>query len=235
MPGSTPPKKRPGATTSRLESLLSTSLDPDDTFVFERLLLKRGFSRVAGTDEVGRGPLAGPVVAASVILPPDCEHFLFCDSKQTTETQRYKLRDRLYSAGAAIGIGMVSAATVDRINILQASLQAMKQSIEALCDVDLTPDFILVDGTFEVPINTPQETLIKGDSRSASIGAASIVAKIARDEIMTELHREYPEYNFIANKGYPTREHREAVSVHGPSPVHRLSFRGVREFVAKTG
>jgi ribonuclease HII len=234
VPGSKETKKRPGAILNRMESLLSTSVDPDDTFVFERLLLARGFSRVAGTDEVGRGPLAGPVVAASVILPPDCDHSRFCDSKQTTETQRYKLRDLLYSVGAAIGIGSVSAGEVDKINILQASLQAMKHSIESLGDAESAPDFILVDGTFEVPIDTPQETLVKGDSRSASIAAASIVAKIARDEIMKELHLDYPQYNFIANKGYPTREHREAVSLHGPSPVHRLSFRGVREFVAKT-
>lgn len=205
--------------------------DPGDTFQFERLLRKRGFNRVAGTDEVGRGPLAGPVVAASVILPLDCDHALFCDSKQTTVAQRYRLRDLLYEKDAAIGIGTVSPATVDRINILQASLQAMKESIEALHDAQFPPDFILVDGTFLVPIDTPQETLVKGDSRSASIGAASIVAKIARDEIMAELHTRYPEYNFLANKGYPTSEHRKAVSVHGPSPVHRLSFRGVKEFV----
>jgi ribonuclease HII len=215
-----------------MESLLSNTFDPGDSYQFERLLKKRGFNRVAGTDEVGRGPLAGPVVAASVILPPDCDHTPFCDSKQTSENQRYRLRDILYQSGAAIGIGTVSPGTVDRINILQASLQAMKKSIEALRDI-LPPDFILVDGTFPVPVDTPQETLVKGDSRSASIGAASIVAKIARDEIMAELHNQYPEYNFLANKGYPTSEHRQAVSVHGPSPVHRLSFKGVKEFVER--
>ena len=218
----------------RMESLLSNTFELNDTFQFERLLTRRGFKRIAGTDEVGRGPLAGPVVAAAVILPPGCDHSLFCDSKKTTEKQRYKLREALISCGAHIGFGTVSPAVVDTINILQASLLAMKKSILDLGRGGITPDYILVDGTFAVPLLTPQEALVKGDSRSASIAAASIVAKIARDEIMFDLHKRYPVYNFSSNKGYPTREHRAAIAVHGICPVHRLSFKGVKEYVKRT-
>jgi len=216
-----------------MASLVHETSNPNDTFQFERMLLKRGFCTIAGTDEVGRGPLAGPVVAASVILPPDCAHQHFCDSKQTTERQRYQLRDLLREIGAVMGIGIVSPATIDKINILQASLLAMKRSIDELTRAQMTPDFILVDGRHTLPVATPQEALIKGDGRSASIAAASIVAKIARDEIMAELHQHFPQYNFAANKGYPTREHRRNVAKHGPSPVHRLTFKGVKEFVSR--
>jgi ribonuclease HII len=217
-----------------MPSLVNGTINPNDTFQFERLLLQRGFCTIAGTDEVGRGPLAGPVVAASVVLPIDCAHHLFCDSKQTTVKQRYQLRDLLHEIDAAIGIGVVSPATIDRINILQASLLAMKRSIDELTRIRMTPDFILVDGRHTLPVATPQEALIRGDGRSASIAAASIVAKIARDEIMAELHQRFPQYDFVANKGYPTREHRRSVARHGPSPVHRLSFKGVKEFVSRT-
>jgi ribonuclease HII len=216
-----------------MASLVNGTINPNDTFQFERMLLKRGFCTIAGTDEVGRGPLAGPVVAASVILPMNCAHHRFCDSKQTTENQRYQLRDLLLEIDAAIGIGIVSPATIDKINILQASLLAMKRSVDELIRARITPDFILVDGRHTLPLETPQEALIKGDQRSASIAAASIVAKITRDEIMAELHYQFPQYNFAANKGYPTREHRQGVAKHGPSPVHRLSFRGVKEFVSQ--
>jgi ribonuclease HII len=214
-----------------MDTLLSNTPEPNDNFQFERLLSDRGFSRIAGTDEVGRGPLAGPVVAACVILPKTCDHTIFLDSKKTTEKQRYQLHAMLIAAGAHIGIGVIPPGTIDRINILQASLLAMKESVEQLAAAVDLPDFILVDGTCNVPVNIPQETLIKGDNRSASIAAASIVAKITRDEIMADLHIIYPEYNFRSNKGYPTQEHRNAIIRHGPCPEHRRSFRGVKEFV----
>jgi ribonuclease HII len=226
----------PGLTRSPsglMASLVNGTINPNDTFQFERMLLKRGFRIIAGTDEVGRGPLAGPVVAASVILPVDCAYHRFRDSKQTSEKQRYQLKDLLHEIGAAIGVGIVSPATIDKMNILQASLLAMKRSIDELTRSQMTPDFILVDGRHTLPLTTPQEALIRGDAKSASIAAASIVAKIARDEIMVELHRHFPQYNFAANKGYPTREHRQSVAKHGPSPFHRLSFRGVKEFVSR--
>ena len=214
--------------------LLSDRFDPEDNFTFERLLRQRGFTRIAGTDEAGRGPLAGPVVAASVILPPHGNPALFCDSKQTTLSQRSALRDYLDQIGAEIGVGIVSPQIIDKINILQASLLAMKQSLADLSSSGLEPDFVLVDGNQKLLITIPQETLVKGDARSASIGAASIVAKITRDEIMARYDRRYPGYNFAANKGYPTKEHRRAIRDHGPCPVHRCSFRGVKEFVQET-
>jgi len=221
-----------GLFSSRMESYLVPSTDPNDTFQFERLLYRRGFTCVAGTDEVGRGPLAGPVVAAAVVLPADCDHTVFRDSKKTSENLRYRLRQQLYDCGAFIGIGIVDHQTIDRINILQASLLAMTRSVAQLAEAGAPPDYLLIDGTFTLALDVPQQAIIKGDSRSASIAAASIVAKIARDEIMAELHERYPDYNFLVNKGYPTKEHREAVRSQGPSPVHRQSFKGVKEFVA---
>ena len=202
-----------------------------DTFHHERLLYAQGYSRVAGTDEVGRGPLAGPVVASCVVLPVSCDYSLFRDSKTLSHARRVELCAALASIGAAIGTGIVPASTIDSINILQASLLAMRQAYEDLCSRHDPPDFILVDGKFTIPAAIPQEALVKGDARSASIAAASIVAKVKRDALMDELHHRYPEFRFTRNKGYPTREHRLAISRHGPCPEHRRTFRGVREFV----
>jgi len=217
-----------------MQPLLPGSSATEDTYRFERMLKRRGFANIAGVDEAGRGPLAGPVVAAAVILPPGADHTPYCDSKKTTEKQRYRLKDLLKSIGAVHGIGVVSAQKIDAINILQASLLAMKRGIEDLSVSGHTPDFILVDGNQKLLVTTPQEALVRGDARSASIGAASIIAKITRDEIMAELHRRYPAYNFVANKGYPTAEHRRVIKDIGPSPFHRLSYRGVKEFVQRT-
>ena len=197
------------------------------------MLFKRGFTRIAGVDEVGRGPLAGPVVAACVILPQSCNPALYCDSKTTTKKRRYELKDMLLAANAPMGIGIVSPKIIDRINILQASLLAMKQSVHELSQKTAPPDYILVDGTFEIPFNFSQQTLTRGDSRSASIGAASIIAKITRDEIMEELDRSYPLYGFKNNKGYPTHQHRAAIKQYGPCPEHRFTFKGVKEGVTK--
>ena len=199
-----------------------------DTFAFERRLIEQGCPVVAGVDEAGRGPLAGPVVAACVVLPPDCDFTPFQDSKKLTATARERLFALLPRIGAHVGVGIVSAAEIDRLNILQASLFAMKKAMEAL---PVLPDFLLVDGKFPVPVAVPQQPLVKGDSRSASIAAASIVAKVTRDGMMDEYHAKYPLYNFRKHKGYPTAEHRQAVATHGPCPIHRRSFKGVREFV----
>lgn len=204
---------------------------PEDTFLHERQLYARGFACVAGTDEAGRGPLAGPVVAACVVLPRDCDHSLYRDSKTLTHARRVQLCSTLLAIGAGIGRGVVPAGTIDAVNILQASLLAMKLAVEDLAVRHPPVDFLLVDGKFSVPTSTAQETLIKGDSRSASIAAASIVAKVQRDAIMDELHNSFPQYNFARNKGYPTREHRLAIACHGPCPEHRTTFRGVKEFV----
>lgn len=197
-----------------------------DRFVYERSLREQGYARIAGTDEVGRGPLAGPVVAACVILPPACDPQRYRDSKQLTHEQRLILADELRANGALIGLGVVAAAEIDRINILQASLRAMQL---AVTNLSVAPDFLLVDGRHPVPLAIPQQALVKGDSRSASIAAASIVAKVTRDALMEALHQQYPQYNFQRHKGYGTAEHCRLLRLHGPCPLHRRSFRPVRE------
>ncbi len=202
-----------------------------DTFQHERRLYASGFSCVAGTDEAGRGPLAGPVVAACVVLPRGCDFSLYRDSKILSAGRRLQLCKTLAAIRASVGLGIVSAETIDTINILQASLLAMKLAVEDLAARHDSPDFILIDGKFLLPTTTAQEALIKGDSRSASVAAASIIAKVHRDLLMEELHGTFPQYNFACNKGYPTREHRQAIATHGPCPEHRKTFRGVKEFV----
>jgi len=198
-----------------------------DNFTIERNLQQQGYSAVAGLDEVGRGPLAGPVVAAAVILPVTCQHSLFIDSKKLSAKSREQLFSCLHNIDARIGIGIVSHTTIDKINILQASLLAMKRAVLQLDEQGSMPNFLLVDGKFPIPMATHQEALIKGESRSASIAAASIIAKVTRDAMMTKLHHQYPHYNFLNNKGYPTLEHRDAIKKHGITPHHRKSFNGV--------
>lgn len=200
-----------------------------DNFSLERYLYARGLCCVAGCDEAGRGPLAGPVVAAAVVLPTTCNHSVFLDSKVLRHQKRIELEKLLYDLGSAIGIGVVSEKQIDCINILRASLLAMQLAVENLPTP--LPDFILVDGKFTIPLSTPQKALVKGESKSASIAAASIIAKVTRDRLMEDLHHKYPVYNFIQNKGYPTQEHRLAISSHGPCPAHRMTFKRVREYV----
>ena len=201
-----------------------------DTFAIERFLFSQGYATVAGTDEAGRGPLAGPVVAACVILPLNCKYQQFQDSKKLSAKARSELAQRLVELEAGIGVGIVSAAEIDQLNILQASLLAMKKAVENLPG---PPDFLLVDGRFTVPMPVPQKALIRGDSRSASISAASIVAKVTRDAIMEQYHHEYPLYNFARHKGYPTTEHRRIIREIGACPIHRQSFKPVRDWAKK--
>jgi ribonuclease HII len=215
----------------RLLSLSAVIPDTEDTFLFERTLYFSGFSSVAGLDEAGRGPLAGPVVAACVVLPPRCDFSLFLDSKKLSHRRRCFLTKLLTEIGASTGVGIVSHTTIDRINILQASLLAMKRAVENLICTGLAPDFLLIDGKFKIPLDTPQHTLIRGESKSASIAAASILAKVTRDALMDELAEQYPAYNFARNKGYPTREHRLAIEEYGVVSCHRRTFKGVKEFV----
>jgi len=206
---------------------LFSSFIETDTFSFERELLRLGYCQIAGTDEAGRGPLAGPVVAASVILPVDCDYSIYDDSKKLSVRKRESIARQLYKISAKIGVGIVSEGEIDEINILQASLLAMKKSLISLA---VSPDYILVDGKFQVPMEVPQVALVKGDSRSASISAASIIAKITRDKIMCEYHEKFPQYGFERNKGYPTLEHRKAIKKYGVCPIHRKSFAGVKEY-----
>ncbi len=202
-----------------------------DTFFHERRLHDHGLLRVAGVDEAGRGPLAGPVTAACVILPPDSDHSRWKDSKKLTPRRRERLYEELRSSDALIGIGIASAEEIDQLNIHRASLLAMRRAVEHCADsAGDHPDYLLVDGLFKVPVNLPQLALVKGESKSASIAAASIIAKVLRDRLMADYHEQYPQYNFLKHKGYPTQAHRAAIAEHGPSPIHRRSFHGVREF-----
>ncbi len=178
----------------------------------------------AGIDEVGRGPLAGPVVAAAVILPRDMQIEGLNDSKKLSEKKRETLFQTITESATAYAIGIVEPGIIDNINILQAALLAMKNAVTDLGD---KPDHLLIDGNKGIECPLPQWTIVKGDSKCSSIAAASIVAKVTRDKIMEEYHTEYPVYNFKQNKGYPTKEHLETLRVHGPSSIHRLSFRGV--------
>lgn len=177
----------------------------------------------AGCDEAGRGCLAGDVYAAAVILPDDFYHPLLNDSKQLTEHQRDLLRPIIESEALAWGVGIVTAAEIDKINILNASILAMHRALDAL---KLTPGAIIVDGNrFKPYRNIPYATFVKGDGRFANIAAASVLAKTHRDEAMTLLHDKYPMYHWNDNKGYPTVAHRRAIEEFGPSPFHRMSFR----------
>jgi ribonuclease HII len=206
--------------------------DPEpDTYSLERCLRQKGYQWVGGLDEAGRGPLAGPVVAACVILEEYGDHSRFVDSKVISAGNRSRLYKELQNTGAKIGVGIVSEGDIDRINILQASLLAMKKAVLAM---PFPPDFLLVDGNQNIPMTIPQQSLVKGESKSASIAAASIVAKVLRDDLMNQYHVQYPEYNFEQNRGYATLEHRKAIKTHGPCVIHRQSFKCVKEFIEKT-
>ncbi|HEY0160945.1 MAG TPA: ribonuclease HII [Thermoanaerobaculia bacterium] len=193
----------------------------------ERRLRDFGFRCIAGTDEVGRGCLAGPVVAACVIL--DCEPTLFGvkDSKLILEAEERLAVSRLIlSCARAVSIGVVEPRTIDRINILQASKLAMQHAVE---DLHIRPDVLLLDAVTLETLHMPQIPLIKGDRRSVSIAAASIVAKVYRDLLMESYHERYPVYDFKHNRGYATEGHQAALKMYGPSPIHRMSFEGVEE------
>jgi ribonuclease HII len=195
-----------------------------DPWYFEHRAQRRKFRRIAGVDEVGRGPLAGPVVAAAVVLPYGADLTEVRDSKLLSPIQRQACHKRIRAVAEAIGIGEVSAADIDQTNILAATLEAMRQ---AVAQIDPLPGFVLVDGPWEVPIRLPQQPLKRGDQLSVSVAAASIVAKVHRDAMMVAYHDSYPHYNFAQNKGYGTREHRAALARFGSCPLHRQTFRGV--------
>jgi len=187
-----------------------------------------GFKAVAGVDEAGRGPLAGPVVAAAVILPERVARgsalFKVRDSKQLTAKLREELFDLIMEQAVAVGLGEASSEDIDRVNIFQASLMAMHRAVKAL---PVAADFCLIDGIHPLPF-PPSKSIVKGDMFCLSIAAASIVAKVARDRKMFEFAKLYPAYNFAKNKGYATSDHKQALLEFGPSPIHRLSFEPVR-------
>lgn len=191
------------------------------SFEYENKHYAEGFTAIAGTDEAGRGPLCGPVVAAAVILPRDIEIEGLNDSKKLTEKKREKLFDIIKEKAVAYAIAESSPEEIDEINILNASMLAMRRAVEAL---SVKADFVLIDGNCSRGFSVPTETVVKGDSVSSSIAAASILAKVTRDRQCAELDKLYPEYNIAKHKGYPTKEHMDAVRKYGPSPIHRKTF-----------
>lgn len=184
------------------------------------------YSYICGIDEVGRGPLAGPVVAGAVILPKDCDILYINDSKKLTAAKREELYDIIMEKAVAVGIGMASPARIDEINILQATYEAMREAISKL---SVRPDLLLNDAVTIPGVDIRQVPIIKGDAKSISIGAASIVAKVTRDRMMVEYDKIMPEYGFASNKGYGSAEHIAALKKVGPSPIHRASF--IKNFV----
>lgn len=191
------------------------------TYEFENEYKAKGFGLVCGIDEAGRGPLAGPVFAAAVILPDGLEEIGLNDSKKLTEKKRELLFDIIREKAIAYGIGSASEKEIDEINILNATFLAMKRAVEAL---GVTPDLALVDGNRKPKTGIPEETIVKGDAKCISIAAASVLAKVSRDRYLLELDKQYPEYQFAKHKGYPTALHYEMIKQYGVSPVHRLSF-----------
>lgn len=199
-----------------------------DMWLFENKAREKGFTRIAGIDEAGRGPLAGPVVSAAVILPVSFSVPDINDSKKLTPKKRAILYDQIYKNALSVSTGIVDPPEIDRINILQASLLSMKLAVEKL---NYYPDFLLIDGKYGINSDLPQEPVIRGDSLSISIAAASIIAKVTRDRIMEEYHLKYPQYGFSKHKGYPTKTHKETIRKFGYSSIHRKSFKGVKEYI----
>jgi ribonuclease HII len=204
----------------------SLPIQPKD--YFERMYYSQGYQRIAGLDEVGRGPLAGPVVASAVILPKEGIGEELFDSKKISPKKREELYKRIFSKALGVGIGTVGQEEIDLLNIFQATLKAMALAIENL---PILPDFLLIDGLQSLRLSIPQKPIRKGDQLSNSIAAASIVAKVTRDRMMLEYHQRYPQYNFAKHKGYGTKEHRIAIGRFGICELHRKTFRGVKEYL----
>jgi ribonuclease HII len=211
-----------------MSDMLFPSLPKQPMDYFERMYHSQGYQKIAGVDEVGRGPLAGAVVAAAVILPKNgIEEELF-DSKKISSKKREELYKVIFSKALGVGIGIVGQEEIDLLNIFQATLKAMAQAIQAL---PISPDFLLIDGLQGPRLSIPQKPIRKGDQLSNSIAAASIVAKVTRDRMMMEWHQKYPQYNFAKHKGYGTKEHRRAIEKFGICELHRKTFRGVKEYL----
>ncbi|MBQ3380078.1 MAG: ribonuclease HII [Clostridia bacterium] len=187
---------------------------------FEREAESAGYGVVAGTDEAGRGPLAGPVVAAAVILPKEPIEGIN-DSKKLSEKKREALYDVIMARAVSVGVGYADEREIDEINILNAAMRAMARAVD---DLNVRPDFVLIDGNTSRFMEIPHRCIVKGDQKSASVAAASIIAKVTRDRLMAEYAKKYPEYGFEKHKGYPTREHTELIKKYGPCKIHRKTF-----------
>lgn len=208
----------------KLDVLEKEKLRMEQMMQFEHKYEHLGY--LCGIDEVGRGPLAGPVVAGAVILPKDCDILYINDSKKLSAAKREELYRVIVEKAVAVGIGTVSPERIDEINILQATYEAMRQAISKL---EVKPDILLNDAVTIPGVDIRQIPIIKGDAKSISIGAASIVAKVTRDRMMVEYDKVFPEYGFASNKGYGSAEHIQALKTYGPSPIHRASF--IKNFV----
>ncbi|MCR8967350.1 ribonuclease HII [Streptococcus zalophi] len=204
----------------RLEQMLS----------YERNLYQKGFSLICGIDEVGRGPLAGPVVAAAVILPENTLIAGLNDSKKIPKKKHHSIYQKVMESALAVGIGIIDNKAIDDINIYQASKLAM---LDAVSKLEITPDFLLIDA-MTLDCDIPQEAIIKGDSKSLSIAAASIVAKVTRDQLMNDYHSQYPLYDFNSNAGYGTKKHLDALKAYGITPIHRQTFEPIKSMVNKS-
>lgn len=201
-----------------------------DLWEYEIKARNKGFIDIAGVDEAGRGPLAGPVVAAAVILPADAVLPGLDDSKKLSAKKREELFPKIKEHALGFGVAVVNQEEIDDINILQASRLAMKQAVESLVS---PPDLLLIDGNQKIDSSLDQWAIVKGDSKSFSIAAASVLAKVTRDQIMEDYHRLYPQYEFSQHKGYGTKLHRSLIVEHGPCPIHRRSFKGVKEYLKR--
>jgi ribonuclease HII len=193
---------------------------------FEEEAFGTGARRIAGIDEAGRGPLAGPVVAAAVVMPRQLTIFGLNDSKLVSPKKRERIFNEIQVKAMATGVGIITPETIEEINIYEATRLAMAR---AVAQITPPPDYLLIDGPISLDLEISQRSIVKGDRLCTSVAAASIIAKVTRDRIMIELHEKYPMYGFAAHKGYGTQAHREALKRYGPCPVHRMSFKGVRE------
>ena len=193
---------------------------------FETKAYRSGFTVIAGIDEAGRGPLAGPVVAAAVVLPRGYKNGAVRDSKKLTPRSRAILYEVITRDALSIGLGVTEPSVIDRVNILQATLMAMREAVTGL---SLQPDYLLIDGLHRIDLPLAQQTIIRGDNLSLSVACASIIAKVSRDRFMEIYHHQFPQYNFLRNRGYGTREHLEAIHRHGLCKIHRRSFRVSKE------
>jgi len=196
---------------------------------YERSMYQQEIEYIAGVDEAGRGCLAGPVVAAAVILPRDWAVLEINDSKQLTPSKRDELFSFIQEQAVSCGVGIIPETVIDTVNILQATYLAMEQ---AIIELDVAPQYLLIDAVTLKNVPIPQHGITKGDSLSISIAAASIVAKVTRDRLMIEYDKQYPDYGFARHKGYGTKQHRHAIATYGPCPLHRKTFRGVKEHIS---
>lgn len=207
-----------------IQAELDEDLRLEQMLRYEKELYKAGYQAIAGIDEVGRGPLAGPVVAAAVILPPGCKIKGLNDSKKIPKKKHMAIYQAILDQALAIGIGIMDNTVIDQVNIYEATKLAMK---EALSKLSLKPDYLLIDA-MKLDVEIPQESIIKGDANSLSIAAASIVAKVTRDKLMADYDKEFPGYDFAQNAGYGTKSHLQGLERNGVTPIHRKTFEPVK-------